>query len=390
MERRRVWVENRVNGQGYIETMEGTMRGLGRIAAIAFAAAVPAALAASGSTAPGTWQQLPTAPSAVFPGTSVWTGSQLIVFGNVPNKAADVTAAYDPTANRWSRLPAPAKSVREPGYKAIWTGKEMLVWGAFHSLAYDQLTRQWRSLRKSLPLGFVTWTGKEAIGWGGGCCADAQASGAAYNPATDTFRTIARSPLAASQGPLGAWNGRELFLFVSGFDPDGKASPARLARAAAYNPTKNTWRRVAPLPDVSLRFAGSAVWDGHEILVVAAGASSRSAFAYTPATNHWRQLAALPSGRVGATAVWTGERLLLWGGQNASASANLRDGVAYDPGTNRWTALPAAPLRTRAVPTVAWTGHSLIVWGGEIGTPLGTHIAPKFPRDGASFTPATQ
>jgi hypothetical protein len=213
------------------------------------------------------------------------------------------------------------------------------------------------------------------------------------HPARPTTRPQTRSarspapPLPRARDLWARGNGRELFLFVSGFDPDGKASPARLARAAAYNPTKNTWRRVAPLPDVSLRFAGGAVWDGHEILVVAAGASSRSAFAYTPATNHWRRLASLPSGRVGARVVWTGSRLLLWGGQNAGASANLRDGVAYDPRADRWTTLPAAPLRTRAVPTVAWTGHALIVWGGEIGTPAGTHIAPTFPRDGAVFTP---
>jgi N-acetylneuraminic acid mutarotase len=184
------------------------------------------------------------------------------------------------------------------------------------------------------------------------------------------------------------WDGHEVIFFVSGFDPDGKPSPVRFARAAAYDPAKNTWRRIAPLPDAGLRFASSAVWDGREVLLAAAGANARSTFAYTPATNHWRRLASLPSARVGATALWAGTRLFLWGGQNLSSSANVRDGLSYDPRTNRWTPLPAAPLHTRSVPTVAWTGHALIVWGGEIGTPLGTHIAPKFPRDGASFTPA--
>jgi hypothetical protein len=87
--------------------------------------------------------------------------------------------------------------------------------------------------------------------------------------------------------------------------------------------------------------------------------------------------------------LWAGTRLFLWGGQNLSSSTNLRDGVAYDPKANRWTSLPAAPLRTRSVPTLAWTGHALIVWGGEIGTPFGARVAPKFPRDGAFFTPAT-
>jgi N-acetylneuraminic acid mutarotase len=350
--------------------------------------AVPAtALAASGSSpVPGAWHRLPSAPSAVFPGTSVWTGKQLIVFGNVPNKSADVTAAYDPAANTWSRLAVPSKSVQEPGYKAIWTGKEMLVWGAFHSLAFNAQTKQWRSLRKSLPRGIVVWTGREAIGWGGGCCADAQSNGEAYNPATDTFRKLARSPLAPSQRPLGAWTGRELIVFVSGFGPDGKAWPARLARAAAYDPAANTWRRIAQLPGAGTRFAGIAVWDGREVLAVAAGAKAQSALAYNPTTNQWRRLASLPTARVGAAAVWTGKRLLLWGGQSGNASTDLGDGLAYDPQANRWSTLPTAPLRVRSGPVVAWTGHALIVWGGEIGTPAGTNTPPVFPRDGAAFT----
>ncbi len=364
---------------------------LGRLLALAFLLVLPpAALAASvSSSVAGTWHALPAAPAAVFPSASVWTGKQLIVFGNVPNQSADVTAAYDPAANTWSRLADPGTSVREPGYKALWTGKQMLVWAAFHSLAFDPHTQKWSALRRSLPLGTVVWTGREAIGWGGGCCGDAQSNGAAYNPATRRFRKLAPSPLAPSQRPLAVWNGRELLLFVSGYDPEGKRLPARYARAAAYNPAKDTWRRIAALPDSGLRFGDSAVWDGHEAVVTAVGAHSRSAYAYAPATNRWRRLASLPAGRVGAAAAWTGRRLFLWGGQNATATAGRRNGLAYDPRANRWSSLRAAPLRTRSDATVAWTGHSLIVWGGVIGTPAGTTTPPRFPRDGASFTPAT-
>jgi hypothetical protein len=367
------------------------MRRLAKIVAIAFAVIVPAALAAPGSSiVPGTWRKLPPAPFSVpQSAVSVWTGRQLIVFGRRPvtNPSAVVAESYDPTSHAWSRLSPPSAPRYTPGYRAVWSGKEMLVFGAFHSVAFNAGTGKWRELRDSVPAGITVWSGREAIGWGGGCCGDAQSNGAAYNPATDTFRKLPRSPLAPSQAPLGAWTGHELILFVSGFDPEGKPWPARFARAAAYDPAKNAWRRIAPLPDAGLRFASSTVWDGRELLVAGAGANARLAFAYTPSTNHWRRLASLPSARVGATAVWAGTRLLLWGGQNLNSTSSLRVGVAYDPRANRWTSLPAAPLRPRSVPTVAWTGHALIVWGGEIGTPLGTHIAPKFPRNGASFTP---
>ena len=350
-----------------------------------------AAAAAGSSTLPGTWRKTAAAPFAA-PRTSVslWTGKQLIVFGSelTADKGwVDRAESYDPARNAWTTLSPPSSSRYSPGYEAVWTGKEMLAFGAFHSMAYNPARKMWRTLRHAVPGGITVWTGREAIGWGGGCCGDAFASGAAYNPTTDSYRTLARSPLAPSQRPVGAWNGHELLLFVSAFDPEGKRWPARFARAAAYNPTTNKWRRIAPLPSTGLRFASSAAWDGHELLVPAVGAGSRLTYAYTPTTNRWRLRAPLPSGRVGSTAVWTGTRLVLWGGSTASGLVTLANGVAFDPRTNRWTSLPTAPLRRRSSPAVAWTGSELIVWGGVIGTPLGTHLAPSFPRDGAAFRP---
>jgi Galactose oxidase, central domain len=360
-----------------------------RIFALALAVGVPTALASSSNALPGAWHRLPAAPSAVLPGTTVWTGRQLIVVGDRPFTSTNVAEAYNPLSKTWRRLPLPSPRLRGLGYKAVWTGKEMLVWSAFHSAAFNPKTKQWRSLSGSVPAGIIVWTGREAIGWGGGCCGDASSSGSAYNPTTDRFRRLARSPLAPSQQPLGAWTGRELILFVSGFDPEGKAWPARLARAAAYDPAKNTWRRIPRVPVAGLRFGDTAVWDGSEVLVTGGGANARSAFAYNPTTNQWRRLASLPSGRVGASAVWTGKQLLLWGGQNSGASRTLRGGLAYDPRTNRWSTLSAGPFRARTGSAVAWTGSALLVWGGEIGTPVGTHLPPRFPRDGGSFTPTT-
>jgi N-acetylneuraminic acid mutarotase len=373
------------------------MSRLGKVLAIVcVVGAVPAlALAAAGSsTLPGTWHKLPAAPfPAPRTSVSVWTGNQLIVFGSeftAGNKWVDRAESYVPGRNAWTRLSPPSSSRYSPGYQAVWTGKEVLAFGAFHSMAYNPARKTWRTLRYAVPGGITVWTGREAIGWGGGCCGDAFASGAAYNPTTDSYRRLSRSPLAPSQRPVGAWNGHELLLFVSGDDPEGKPWPARFARGAAYNPATNSWRRLAPLPNTGPRFASSAVWDGHEVLVPAVGAGARLTYAYSPATDKWRLLAPLPSGRVGSTAVWTGTRLVLWGGSGAGGLVTLRDGVAYNPHTNSWASVPAAPLRARSNPAVAWTGQELIVWGGVIGTPGGTRLAPRFPRDGAAFTPITR
>jgi hypothetical protein len=42
-----------------------------------------------------------------------------------------------------------------------------------------------------------------------------------------------------------------------------------------------------------------------------------------------------------------------------------RGGVAYSPETNRWQLLPQAPLARTTEHSAVWTGQELIVWGGE-------------------------
>jgi hypothetical protein len=343
------------------------------------------------------WHVLPRAPITVNGSlTSVWTGKELIVSGvrfgpdgNLIN-STDVTAAYDPSARAWRRLPSPPETPSYCRRGAVWSGSEMLVWGC-GSTAFDPETNHWRRLpRAPSGEGIVVWTGREMIGWGGGCCGDAWSDGAAYDPSADTWRKLAKSPLAPSQGALGAWTGRELVLFVSGTNPaEGKPWPPRFARAAAYDPAADTWRRIAPLPIGGLRFGGTAVWDGHEVLVVGAGAKGLAALAYDPAANRWRRLAPLPSGSTDASAVWTGERLLVWGSPFDASGTQEADGLAYDPTTDRWSPLPPAPLRGSGQ-AVQWTGMQLILWGGVIGTPPGTNAAPRYPTDGAAFTPALE
>jgi N-acetylneuraminic acid mutarotase len=315
--------------------------------------------------AAGTWSRLPAAPvTADQLRTAVWTGKQVLVFGRhaviakdargnpYTVRTIDVAAAFDPAQGTWRKLSPPQGAGYSPSYSAVWTGRQLLVWGPFDALSYDPAVDKWRALpRPPTNAGrLAVWTGKELVGWGGGCCGDAFDDGAAFNPATNTWRKLARSPLAGSQEPLGTWTGRELVIFVGNLDPNGKPWPARLARAAAYNPATNTWRRIAPIPGGR---SGVAVWDGKEVLVV--GGGKRGGFAFDPAGNTWRRLAHVPKATTGAAAVWTGSQLLVWDG---------RSGFGYDPTTHGATTLHAAPLSAQR-PAAVWTGRSLFVWNGS-------------------------
>jgi len=388
------------------------LRQLGALLAAGLVATTGSACAVSGGdVVTGAWRVLPRAPIVRIDQNpvSVWTGKQVIVFGRVSVEFGTpeggrtyVAAAYDPASNAWHRLPSPPKSVDGVyGYAAVWTGKEMLVWGQGIGAAFDPATDRWRLLPDS-PMdgaGLVVWTGREMIGWGGGCCGDAWSNGAAYNPATNTWRTLAPSPLHGAQHPVGGWTGRELVILVGGNNPDsGRPWPASLARAAAYNPATDTWRRIAEPP--ATRDDATAVGDGHDLLLVGGYSRyapspppwklARTLFAYDPATDRWRRLAALPSARRDFAAVWTGKRLLVWagttdpGGGAPTEPESSPRGFAYDPENDRWSALPQAPLHGRMDPTAVWTGRSLVVWGGE------TALLPyRGSTDGARFAPAT-
>jgi hypothetical protein len=351
------------------------------------------------------WRTLPQAPVAPDVGlASVWTGSQMLLFGT--RARATVAAAFRPGANRWQRLPSAGPAGTFPPYHAVWTGREMLVWGQGLKKGYSPRANRWRNLPDSPLLrvhegyGLVVWTGKQMIGWGGGCCGDAFSDGVAYTPPTNSWRALPTSPLAGAQHPLGAWTGRELVVFVSGLDPDGKPWPARLARAAAYNPSTRTWRRIAPLP--APRGGANVVWDGREVLVVggagvaAAGKPpplARVGFAYNPATNRWRRLPPMESGRIDAAAQWTGKQLLLWGGQSGPLGGSKTvvppRGLAYHPASDSWSPLPQAPILGRIDPTSVWTGRDMIVGGGDatVCKRGGTCTTHHF-RDGAAFRPS--
>ena len=57
-------------------------------------------------------------------------------------------------------------------------------------------------------------------------------------------------------------------------------------------------------------------------------------------------------------------------------------GLVYDPATDVWSALPKAPARGRTGAIAVWTGSRLIVWGGQ-------GVRGSFPDyvDGAVYEP---
>ena len=103
------------------------------------------------------------------------------------------------------------------------------------------------------------------------------------------------------------------------------------------------------------------------VMLLAPATPSAAQEAWTPTS-----LTNAPTARIAHTAVWTGSKMIVWGGLQDYYGLNT--GGIYDPTTDTWTATSTtnAPAG-RYYHTAVWTGSRMIVWGGySAGTGLNT------------------
>ena len=90
----------------------------------------------------------------------------------------------------------------------------------------------------------------------------------------------------------------------------------------------------------------------------------------------WKAILVSPAApRERFTAVWTGEEMIVWGGDNR-LDDGLNSGGRYRPATDTWLGTDGlgAPS-ARWDHTAVWTGSEMIVWGGEWGPRASTAAA---------------
>ena len=64
-------------------------------------------------------------------------------------------------------------------------------------------------------------------------------------------------------------------------------------------------------------------------------------------------------GREGAAVVWTGEQLIVWGGEIPGSQSGPLGGM-LDPGTGVWVSMPPAPIEPPIDATALWTGTEVL------------------------------
>jgi N-acetylneuraminic acid mutarotase len=216
----------------------------------------------------------------------------------------------------------------------------------------------------------AVWTGREMIVWGGQAAGTAVATGARYDPQSDTWTALpAASAPTARFDHTAVWTGREMIVW-GGWDGTTSANTG-----ARYNPVTNAWTALTTTAAPAARREHSAVWTGREMIVWGGsdGTALNTGGKYDPTTGTWSAvaLAAAPVGRSRHTAVWAEGRMIVWGGWDGASP--LGSGSCYDPEANTWTLVTTVGAPTaRREHTATWTGREMVVWGGTDGAALNT------------------
>jgi hypothetical protein len=141
-----------------------------------------------------------------------------------------------------------------------------------------------------------------------------------------------------------------------------------LTTGGAYDPATDTWADISATDAPNGRVSPTAVWTGSKMIVWGGwGYSSTvgTGGVYDPAADAWTATSTTdaPSARASHTAVWAGSRMIVWGGGDGGGSVNT--GGMYTPASDTWVATTTSGAPSgRASHTAVWTGSRMLVWGG--------------------------
>jgi len=347
------------------------------------------------------------APTGRYLHTAAWTGSEMIIWGGMNGFGGgylNTGGRYTPSTDSWTTTSTSGAPVAREFHTSVWTGSEMIIWGGkgdsseldagsrcnpgsisapsptptatpvpfFNSGGrYNPDTDSWTATSTAnAPAGryihTAVWTGTEMIVWGGADETSSLSTGGRYDPSTDswTATSITNAPAGRSLHTA-LWSGSEMIVWGGGACVSG----CSLNTGGRYHPSTDSWITASTTNAPAARFEHTAVWTGSDMIVW----GGRDGFVYydtggryNPSTDSWTSTSTInaPADRAFHVAVWTGSEMIVWGGYDGFTFFDT--GGRYDPLVDSWTATstndaPSARDRHTAV----WTGSEMIVWGGE-------------------------
>ncbi len=339
------------------------------------------------------------APAGRAGATAVWTGSEMIVWGGYDGTNwLGSGGAYDPVLDVWSPVSSVAAPTPRGNHTAVWTGARMLVWGGYDGTnrldtggSYDPVADQWTPTSVvAAPSGrerhTAVWTGTRMIVWGGTigqappACDGERADGGVYDPATDTWSPVGTTGAPMSRyAHVAVWDGDAMIVWGGQNDSvlHSQCFFGYLNDGGRYDPASGSWLPVTLVGAPGGANGQDAVWTGSRMIVW--GGDATHSGQYDPVGDTWAPVASTGAPTTsGASAVWSGSRMIVWGGGTGSTPGN--GGALYDPLANSWnpTTTTGAPS-ARGGHVAVWDGAEMMVWGGQTG---GVYLA-----DGGRYSP---
>jgi hypothetical protein len=380
-------------------------------------------------------------------------------------------AADGPWTVEWQDVSAPAVPSDFQARLSFWTGEEAIWWGITdwqqrstaqpRGFAHEPTDGSWREVA-TLPsppreAAAEVWTGDELVIWGGydaevgmpATGATYPTDGQAYDPDTDTWRTMSPTPIESRDQAGAVWTGEEVIVFGGGVQDGPPECPDRetcleqgliglpgrrnLIDAAAYDPERDSWRLLPDAPGPLL--VDGTGWSGTGARFLGQGQGARAGYEVDPASGRWVALPPPPAewnavtgDTVGSSTFFQpvrdlpGERPSLqvlgpegtWTAYERAQSGRCRGGVSgaaeighlvlltgsgcglYDPRRTELVAAPAPPA-AEASPPVATGADVLVLTRSGLGatTSLATgrlvatettpDVAATLPDDSAPF-----
>src|SRR5438132_6235189 len=255
----------------------------------------------------------------------IWTGTKMIVWGGEAGTTYfNDGGQYDPATNSWTTVTSTGAPSARDVFSAVWTGSKMIVWGGFDGSTYFNTGGQYNPIAN-------TWTATATFG----------------SPSERSYHTA-------------VWNGSLMIIW------GWRDGVAYLNDGALYNPTTDAWAPTSVTGAPGGRSNHSAVWTGTKMIVWGGGngtSTLNTGGLYDPAAptaSAWTStsLTGAPEARLENSAVWTGTRLIIWGGRDGPS--NFSNGAQYDPSTDSWTAIADFAFENRSVHSTVWTGTKMI------------------------------
>lgn len=218
----------------------------------------------------------------------------------------------------------------------------------------------------------AVWTmaTNKMIVWSGQTGADNTNTGGILDFATGVWTPTSTSNVPGPRkGARAVWTG--MYMVVWG-GANG-ATDSSLNTGGVFNPATNTWITMSSTGAPSARYGHAMVWSGSKVLVWGGFDGTNylgDGAAYDVIEDKWEALPAMgtpPTARADHSAVWANDKMIVFGGYgfNGTEFNYLGDGFELDLAAGMWAPVKDGQPSPRSRHTVEWTGTEMIIWGGR-------------------------